>query len=110
MEDRRKQGADDETGTPSIIICAGGRASDRMKAMFIRQSVFIGELALPDNWEMDGRDDDAVLLIATDSTTGLPIGTARVVDDGGGVANIGMLAFRPRSVGTASAQPSCERL
>lgn len=63
-----------------------------MKAMFIRQAVFVEELALPADWEKDGRDDDAVLLIAMDSLTGSPVGTARVTDDGDGVANIGMLA------------------
>lgn len=63
-----------------------------MKAMFIRQSVFIEELSLPAGWEKDGQDEDAVLLIAMDSLTGLPVGTARVVDGEDGVAIIGMLA------------------
>jgi predicted GNAT family N-acyltransferase len=108
MENRRKNSAQTNINPPAVIVRAGERASDRMKAMFIRHSVFIEELTLPVEWEQDGRDEDAVLLIAMDSATGSPVGTARVVDDGEGVANIGRLAvsasYRGCGVGTALLQ------
>ncbi len=69
-------------------------SSDRDAAMAIRFEVFVDEQRVPPELEPDEYDADAVHLLALDEHTGEAIGTARVVDKGGGVAKVGRVAVR----------------
>jgi len=69
----------------------------------IRKQVFIQEQAVPETLEWDGLDEDAIHLLAQD-TTGLAIATARLLKDG----HIGRMAvkadWRRKGVGSAMLQ------
>ncbi len=63
----------------------------------IRRAVFINEQNVPEALEWDGRDDDALHLLAT--ADGLPVGCCRMLPDG----HIGRMAvlkpYRGRGIG-----------
>ena len=54
----------------------------RRQLMGVRREVFIDEQGVPEEIELDGRDPDASHFLATDTTTGEPIGTVRLLPDG----------------------------
>ena len=73
--------------------------------MRIRFEVFVDEQKVPPDLEPDEYDAAALHLLALDARTGEAVGTARVVDKGGGIAKIGRVAvrapWRGRGVGEA---------
>jgi predicted GNAT family N-acyltransferase len=78
---------------------------DRDAAMRIRFEVFVDEQGVPAELEADEFDEAALHLLAANSIDGQPVGTARVLDKGGGVAKIGRVAvrkeYRGKGVGEA---------
>ncbi|MBC8140715.1 MAG: GNAT family N-acetyltransferase [Armatimonadetes bacterium] len=89
----------------TIVIRAGGRAVDIQKSLQVREAVFVGEQNVPLELERDEYDADALHILAIDTDTNEPVGTARIVDKGNGVAKIGRVAvlsaFRGMGVGDA---------
>ena len=77
--------------------------SDRVPLRFIREQVFVEEQGVPLELERDGRDENAVHLLAED-TQGRPIGTARMLPDGR-IGRMAVLApWRRGGVGAALLQ------
>jgi len=89
----------------TIVIRAGGRALDIRKSLQVREAVFVREQNVPIELERDEYDADALHLLAINTNTNEPVGTARIVDKGNGVAKIGRVAvlstFRGLGVGDA---------
>jgi len=79
--------------TPIVRTCT--TAADRAEAMRIRFAVFVEEQRVPPELETDAYDVMAIHLLAVEEETGEPIGTARIVDVGSGVAKIGRIAVLP---------------
>lgn len=94
-----------EYAPDTIVIRAGGRAVDIRKSLQVREAVFVGEQNVPLELERDEYDETALHLLAIHADTGEPVGTARIVDKGEGVAKIGRVAvlsaFRGLGVGDA---------
>src|SRR5215831_18985341 len=97
--------------TPIVRTCA--TAADRAAAMRIRFAVFVEEQRVPPELETDAYDVMAVHLLAVEEETGEPIGTARLVDQGSGVAKIGRVAvlpdYRGQGVGEALMREALDR-
>lgn len=89
----------------TIVIRAGGRAADIQKSLQVREAVFVAEQNVPAEIERDEYDAEALHLLAVDTDANEPVGTARIVDKGNGVAKIGRVAvlsaFRGLGVGDA---------
>ena len=87
--------------------------ADREAAMRLRFEVFVDEQGVPPELEPDEYDAGAVHLLAVDEATGEAVGTARIVDKGGGVAKIGRVAvrkaFRGGGAGRLLMQEALER-
>ena len=64
--------------------------ADREAALVVRRDVFIEEQGVPEEVEMDGKDEDAIHFIATAS--GDPVGTARLREVGSGVGKVERVA------------------
>ena len=79
----------------TILIRAGGRKADIAKSLLVREAVFVREQNVPAELEHDEHDAEALHLLALDTDTGEPVGTARVLDKGNGVAKIGRVAVLP---------------
>ena len=75
------------------------RTEDLETCLAIRRVVFIEEQRVPDHEEMDGRDADALHLIA--HADGRPVGTARVLI-GAGTGKIGRVAVLRGDRGTGA--------
>jgi ElaA protein len=97
--------------TPVIRTCT--TEAERAEAMRIRFAVFVEEQRVPAELEPDEYDVQAAHLLAVEGETGTPIGTARVVDKGGGVAKIGRVAvlagYRGAGVGEALMRAALDR-
>jgi ElaA protein len=97
--------------TPVIRTCA--TEAERAEAMRIRFAVFVEEQRVPRELEVDEFDVMAVHLLAVEEGTGNPIGTARILDKGKGVAKIGRVAvlpgYRGRGVGEALMRAALDR-
>ncbi len=69
----------------------------------VRRQVFIEEQGVPEEIELDGKDDEATHFVIYDADTGQPIGTARlrfVDDDTGKAERVAVLAeYRDKGVG-----------
>ncbi|MFB6138916.1 MAG: GNAT family N-acetyltransferase [Halosimplex sp.] len=89
--------------TVDVRVAAG--AADREAALAVRREVFVEEQGVPEDLEMDGRDDDAVHFLAVDDSGtdgaapvgGDPVGAARFreVDPGvGKVERVAVVADR----------------
>ncbi|WP_123533902.1 GNAT family N-acetyltransferase [Halosimplex salinum] len=63
---------------------------DREAALSVRREVFIEEQGVPEDIEMDGRDDEAVHLVAT--AGGEPVGAARLREVDPGVGKVERVA------------------
>lgn len=89
----------------SILIRAGGRRLDIVNALKVRDVVFIQEQNVPVELEHDEYDTDALHILAIDTKTKEPVGTARILDKGDGVAKIGRVAvlkeYRGHGIGQA---------
>ncbi|MBC7804577.1 MAG: GNAT family N-acetyltransferase [Akkermansiaceae bacterium] len=92
----------------TILIRAGGRRVDIANALKVRDVVFIQEQNVPVELEHDEHDADALHILAVETKTKEPVGTARVLDKGNGVAKIGRVAvlkeYRGRGIGQALMQ------
>ena len=66
-------------------------AEDIKDAIAVRERVFIEEQGVPAEEELDGRDEEALYLLARDPGTGAAIGTLRLLLDGE-VAKVGRVA------------------
>lgn len=73
---------------------------DRAAVFVIRGAVFVAEQQVPVEEEWDVRDATADHLLALDG--GIPVGTVRLVDLGGGVGLLGRLAVLPKGRGTGT--------
>ena len=82
-------------GPAFTLVCRDCETdSDRDAAMRIRFEVFVDEQGVPPDLEADEFDDAALHLLAVNDIDGQPVGTARVVDKGSGIAKIGRVAVR----------------
>jgi predicted GNAT family N-acyltransferase len=97
-----------ENAAGTILIRAGGRRVDIVNALKVRDVVFIQEQNVPVELEHDEYDTEALHLLAIDTKTKEPVGTARVLDKGNGVAKIGRVAvlkeYRGLGIGRALMQ------
>jgi predicted GNAT family N-acyltransferase len=66
---------------PATIRWAEGRA-DLDGAIAVRTEVFVAEQGVPVEEELDGRDDEALHLVALDPEDGRVVGTLRLLFDG----------------------------
>jgi predicted GNAT family N-acyltransferase len=66
---------------PPAIRWAQG-PGDVEGAIAVRERVFVGEQGVPPEEELDGRDDDALHLVALDPRGGRVVGTLRLLFDG----------------------------
>ncbi|WP_116245181.1 GNAT family N-acetyltransferase [Nocardiopsis sp. FIRDI 009] len=73
---------------------------DRAAVFVIRGAVFVCEQRVPIEEEWDERDATADHLLAL--VDGVPVGTVRLVDQGGGVGVLGRLAVLPEGRGTGT--------
>jgi len=64
--------------------------ADREAALVVRRNVFIEEQGVPEQIEMDGKDEDAIHFVAT--ADGEPVGTARLREVGSGVGKVERVA------------------
>ncbi|MBB6121420.1 GNAT family N-acetyltransferase [Nocardiopsis algeriensis] len=87
--------------TTEIRLARGDR--DRAAVFVIRGAVFVAEQQVPVEEEWDARDTEADHFLAL--TDGVPAGTVRLVDLGGGTGLLGRLAVLPagRGSGTGAA-------
>lgn len=83
-----------EPAPPPFHIRVCETDSDRDAAMRVRFEVFVDEQNVPPDLERDEYDDEALHLLAVHAETDEPLGTARVVDKGQGIAKIGRVAVR----------------
>jgi len=86
-------------GPAFTLVCRDCETeADREAAMRIRFEVFVDEQGVPPELEADELDAAALHLLAVNGLVngldGEPVGTARVVDKGDGVAKIGRVAVR----------------
>ncbi len=92
----------------TVLIRAGGRRLDIVNALKVRDVVFIQEQNVPVELEHDEYDADALHILAIDTQTKEPVGTARILDKGNGVAKVGRVAvlkeYRGRGIGEAIMQ------
>ncbi|MEF8789904.1 MAG: GNAT family N-acetyltransferase [Haloarculaceae archaeon] len=79
---------DDPTGEVSWITVE----ADFEAALALRREVFIEEQDVPEDLEIDGRDEEATHFLAR--ADGDPVGTARLRDYGEGVAKVERVAVR----------------
>lgn len=79
---------DDPTGEVSRITAE----ADFEAALALRREVFIEEQDVPEDLEIDGRDEEATHFLAR--ADGDPVGTARLRDYGEGVAKVERVAVR----------------
>ena len=82
---------DDEAGSAGEVIRITAEA-DFEVALAIRREVFVEGQDVPEDLELDGRDDEAAHFLAR--RDGEPVGTARLRDYGDGVAKVERVAVR----------------
>jgi predicted GNAT family N-acyltransferase len=80
---------DGRTSAMLVRWCSG--ATDLDGALALRELVFCGEQGVSIEEEHDGRDEDALHLVALDPAGGRVVGTLRVLRDGD-VAKVGRVA------------------
>jgi predicted GNAT family N-acyltransferase len=87
------------TGNGPLLIA---RTDDIATCLALRRRVFIEEQSVPEHEEVDGRDGEAVHLLAT--CDGVPVGCARLLATGG-TGKIGRVCVLPdwrgRGIGAA---------
>lgn len=71
--------------------------TDLAACLALRRTVFIEEQRVPEDREIDGLDDEAIHLLATQD--GQPIGSARILLDGD-TGKIGRVCVLPQARGT----------
>ena len=74
----------------SIDVRVAEDPSDREDAFAVRREVFIEEQGVPEDIEMDGKDDKAIHFVASDA--GEPIGAARLREVDSGVGKVERVA------------------
>ncbi|ELZ23625.1 GNAT family acetyltransferase [Halosimplex carlsbadense 2-9-1] len=74
----------------SVDVRVADDEADREAALSVRREVFIDEQGVPEDIEMDGRDDEAVHFVATDD--GDPVGAARLREVEAGVGKVERVA------------------
>jgi predicted GNAT family N-acyltransferase len=86
----------------ALEIRLSADAAEREAALALRHRVFCGEQGVPADLELDGRDGEALHVVAL--REGAVIGTCRLVVDGG-TAKLGRMAVEPdlrgRGIGAA---------
>lgn len=83
-----------------LFIRPAESAMDRAAVFVIRGAVFVAEQRVPVEEEWDERDVAADHLLA--SRDGVPVGTVRLVDAGGGRGLLGRLAVLPSARGAGA--------
>ena len=84
--------SDDDGDDPTGEVVRITAEADLATALAIRREVFIDEQGVPEDLELDGRDDEATHFLAR--ADGVPVGTARIRDYGDGVAKVERVAVR----------------
>jgi len=74
----------------SLDVRVADDAADREDAFAVRREVFIEEQGVPEDIEMDGKDDEAIHFVA--SAGGDPIGAARLREVESGVGKVERVA------------------
>ncbi|MFC7140304.1 GNAT family N-acetyltransferase [Halosimplex aquaticum] len=74
----------------SVDVRAADSDADREAALSVRREVFIQEQGVPEDIEMDGKDDEAVHFVATDGDE--PVGAARLREVESGVGKVERVA------------------
>jgi len=74
----------------SVDVRVAECETDREAALAVRRAVFIDEQGVPEDIEMDGRDDEAVHFVARDD--GDPVGAARLREVEPGVGKVERVA------------------
>ncbi|WP_459193840.1 GNAT family N-acetyltransferase [Halosimplex sp. J119] len=74
----------------SVDVRVAESESDREAALSVRREVFIEEQGVPEDIEMDGKDDGATHFVATDG--GDPVGAARLREVESGVGKVERVA------------------
>jgi predicted GNAT family N-acyltransferase len=69
------------------------------QAHAVRRAVFIDEQGVPEDVEMDGKDDEATHFVVYDADAGEPVGTARVRSLDAETAKVERVAVRPQHRG-----------
>ncbi len=91
-----------------MVIIKKVATSDEMYQVYgIRREVFIEEQGVPEEVEMDGRDDEAVHVLA--SVDGEPAGCGRLMFSGS-EAKIGRVAVRKKMRGLGIGEGICKLL
>ncbi|QLH78526.1 GNAT family N-acetyltransferase [Halosimplex rubrum] len=73
----------------SVDVRVAAGEADREIALAVRREVFIEEQGVPEDIEMDGRDDEAVHFVAVDDE---PVGAARLREVESGVGKVERVA------------------
>ena len=84
--------SDDDGNDPAGEVVRITAEADLTAALEIRREVFIDEQDVPEDLELDGRDDEATHFLAR--VDGESVGTARLRDYGDGVAKVERVAVR----------------
>ncbi len=89
---------------PDLIIGVVVSEDERAVTFAIRHTVFVIGQNVPLEIERDEQDATAIHLLARDRTSGVPVGAARIVDKGNGLAKIGRVAvlseWRGKGIGS----------
>jgi predicted GNAT family N-acyltransferase len=84
--------SDDDEDDPAGEVVRITAEADFEAALAIRRDVFVEGQDVPEDLELDGRDDEATHFLAR--RDGEPVGTARLRDYGDGVAKVERVAVR----------------
>jgi predicted GNAT family N-acyltransferase len=83
------------TLSPDLIVTVAVSEDEQAVTFAIRYTVFVEGQNVPVEIERDDYDRTAIHILARERTSGIPVGVARIVDKGNGLAKIGRVAILP---------------
>jgi len=88
---------------PDLIVKIAASEDEQAVTFAIRYTVFVEGQNVPIEIERDEYDRTAIHILAHDRASGVPVGVARIVDKGNGLAKIGRVAvvseWRSKGIG-----------